>query len=190
VFYGASGSEAEALSGQHVVVAGGGNSAGQAAVHLSRFAAGVTILVRGASVAATMSDYLIREIEAHSNIAVRRDCEIVDATGAGRLEGLTVRDRKSGRRDQLDAAALFVTIGAEPRTDWLAGTLARDPRGFLLTGTDLDVDPGDGRLFMETSMRGVFAVGDARHGSVKRVAPAVGSGAIAVQQIHAYLAGP
>jgi thioredoxin reductase (NADPH) len=199
VFYGAASAEADAMAGQQVFVVGGGNSAGQAAVHLAKHAARVTILVRRASLAATMSAYLIREIEATSTITVRPNTDIVDGHGRGRLEALTLRDTATGAEQTLDAAALFIMIGSQPRTDWLAGTLARGPDGHLLTGTDLATVPATGEpaprwplarppRYLETSMPGVFAVGDVRHGSIKRVAPSVGSGGIAIQLVHEYLA--
>jgi thioredoxin reductase (NADPH) len=192
VFYGAAGSEAAALAGEPVYVVGGGNSAGQAAVHLAKHAAEVTILVRGSSLSSSMSDYLIREIDATPNITVRADTEVVDIRGECRLEELTLKSRAVGSRERATAAGLFVMIGGEPRSSWLDDSLALDPNGFVLTGSDLPPDrtaafrdraPG----YLETSMPGVFAVGDIRHGSVKRVAPSVGSGAIAVQLVHDYL---
>jgi thioredoxin reductase (NADPH) len=193
VFYGTAGSEAAALAGEHVFVVGGGNSAGQAAVHLAKHAAEVTMLVRGASLSSSMSDYLIREISATANITVRPETEVVDARGTGWLEELTLASRANDRQESVPAAALFIMIGGEPRSAWLTDTLACDSHGFVLTGSDLD--PGSATYFndrppgyLETSLPGVFAVGDVRHGSVKRVAPSVGSGAIAVQLIHEYLA--
>jgi thioredoxin reductase (NADPH) len=196
VFYGAATAEARAMEGRHVYVVGGGNSAGQAAVHLARWAADVTILVRGDGLAATMSDYLVKEIEALPNLAVSPHTEAVDGHGRGHLEALTLRDNRDGTTRTVPATALFVMIGAEPRTDWLAGTVERDPQGYVLTGHDLlrDGRPPPGwpldrppRLF-ETSLPGVFAAGDVRHRSVKRVASAVGAGAIVVQLVHEYLA--
>jgi thioredoxin reductase (NADPH) len=179
-------------------VVGGGNSAGQAAVHLAEHAATVTMLVRGPTLGATMSEYLVTKIQAIPNIAVRLRAEVVGGDGDGRLERLTVRDLDRDVSETLDAAALFVLIGAEPRTSWLQDTVARDEQGYVLTGQDL---PRAGEqpnpwpavrppLFLETSVPGVFAAGDVRHRSVKRVASAVGEGAIAVQLIHQYLAEP
>jgi thioredoxin reductase (NADPH) len=199
VFYGAAGAEADAVAGEHVVVVGGGNSAGQAAVHLAKRAARVTIVVRRESLAATMSDYLVREIDAIPHIVVRPSVDVVDGGGRGHLEAVVLRDRRTGDEQTLDAAALFVMIGAEPRTDWLAGTLARGEAGHLLTGADLGTDGAvaDAQprwplarapYYLETSMPGVFAVGDVRHGAIKRVAPSVGSGGIAIQLVHEYLA--
>ena len=191
VFYGAAISEAEAMSGRQVVVVGGGNSAGQAAIHLAKRAAGVTIAVRGPSLAETMSDYLIREIAASPRITLRRNTEVVDAAGRGRLESLVLRDNVTGSAETFAADALFVMIGAEPRTDWLDGVVARDPAGYLLTGSDIPADAWSldrPPAFLETSLPGVFAVGDVQHGSTKRVATSVGSGAMAIRLVHQYLA--
>jgi thioredoxin reductase (NADPH) len=193
VFYGAAVSEAQAMKGQKVYVVGGANSAGQAATHLSKYASEVTLLVRGSSLVDEMSDYLIREIDAAENIAVRFNCQVVDGGGEGRLERLVLRDSTSGLTETVPASALFVLIGAEPHTTWLPGEIERDSRGFIVTGPDLLRDDGLpprgwslGRLPlpMETSMPGVFAAGDVRCGSVKRVASAVGAGAIAIQSVH------
>jgi thioredoxin reductase (NADPH) len=196
VFYGAAGSEARAMQGQNVCVVGAGNSAGQAAVHLARYAASVTMLVRGDSLTRTMSDYLIKEIEHVSNITVRLGVEVIDGEGKQNLETLTIRERASGATETVPAAALFVMIGAEPHTEWLPGCIERDDRGFILTGRDLvrDGKPPAGwplerpPLLLETSLPGVFAAGDVRYRSVKRVASAVGEGAIAIQLVHEYLA--
>ena len=196
VFYGAAGAEARAMQGRDVVVVGGGNSAGQAAVHLARHARSVTMLVRGGGLAATMSKYLITEITSNPAISVRVRTEILDGGGSGGLETLTVVDHATGRRTTIPAAALFVLIGAEPHTEWLAGTVARDAQGYLRTGQHAaanDADPAWplDRLPMplETSVPGVFAAGDVRSRSLKRVAAAVGEGATTVRLIHAYLAG-
>ena len=193
VFYGSSAAEAALLDDEQVVVVGGGNSAGQAVAHLAEHAAHVTVLVRRESLAASMSQYLMQQLAQLPNVMVRPGSEVVDAHGDGRLEALTVRDMASGEQQTLPAAALFVMIGGEPRTGWLDGTLAMDEQGYLLTGSQLDADRfaaavGRAPLYLETSMPGVFAAGDVRHRSVKRVAPSVGSGAIAVQLIHEYLA--
>ena len=190
VFYGAAGSEADALKGEHVYVVGGGNSAGQAAVHLAGHARSVTIVIRGPSLSASMSDYLIRELDAIANVSIRATTEVAAAHGETRLERLTLRDRPSGAEETVEAAALFVMIGAEPRTDWLPPEIARDPAGYLLTGGDVPRDPSADRapLFLETSLAGVFAVGDVRHGATRRVAPSVGAGAIAISLVHQYLA--
>ena len=196
VFYGAAGAEAKAMQGRDVYIVGAGNSAGQAALHLSRYASSVTMLVRQESLVATMSDYLVRQIEVAPNVAVRFGTEVIDGRGDGHLEEITVRERTSGDTSALPASALFVMIGAEPHTDWLPDAIHRDERRFILTGQDL---VRHGQLpagwpleraprLLETSIPGVLAVGDVRHGSVKRVASAVGEGATAVALIHEYLA--
>jgi thioredoxin reductase (NADPH) len=189
VYYGAAVTEAPDMVGRRCVVIGGGNSAGQAAVHLARFAEHVTILVRGASLASSMSAYLIREIEASPRIEVRYSTEVVGGDSPDRLEWLVLRDREHGREVGIPADALFVLIGSSPGTDWLDGAVARDEWGFLCTGEDLPPEPPGSppRAPLETSVPGVFAVGDVRRGSVKRVASAVGEGAIAVQYLHRYL---
>ena len=177
VFYGASSSEAQLYTGGHVFVIGGANSAGQAAVYLSRYAADVSLVVRGSSLAATMSQYLLDEIESKANIDVRLSTQVVDGGGDGRLERLVLRD-ESGETT-VDADALFILIGAQPNTDWLPQEVVRDDYGFLVTGA--------GEHMFETSVPGVFAIGDVRSGSVKRVASAVGEGSVVIQQIHRYL---
>jgi thioredoxin reductase (NADPH) len=197
VFYGAAGSEARALAGQEVFVVGAGNSAGQAALHLARFARSVTMVVRGHALGVTMSDYLVTMIAESPNIEVLVQTEVVGGGGAGGLGWLTLLHRGSGARREVPAAALFVLIGAEPRTEWLSGAVARDDRGFVLTGRDLERDGGRTvewplrrpPLLLETSIPGVFAAGDVRHRSVKRVAAAAGEGATAIQLVHEYLAG-
>jgi len=193
VFYGAAGSEARAMTGEPVAVVGAGNSAGQAAVHLARHARSVTLLARGRSLASSMSEYLITELDHAPNVRVRLSSEVVGADGDGRLEGIVVRDRASGSTERLPVAGLFVMIGGEPRTEWLAGVVARDERGYILTGTDLSAgSPAEtasrARMHLETSVSGIFAAGDVRSGSVKRVAAAVGEGTIAIQLVHGYLA--
>jgi thioredoxin reductase (NADPH) len=194
VSYGAAVSEAPAMRGRKVFVAGGGNSAGQAALYLAKWAGQVTILVRAASLADSMSDYLIREIDAAPNVDVHYRVQVADGTGTGHLESLVLEDTASGARRTVPADALFVLIGAQPRTQWLGEAIARDPRGFILTGADLPAGTGGPRwrparrpLPLETSLPGVFAAGDVRHGSVKRVASAVGEGAAAIPLVHQYL---
>ena len=195
VFYGAGVSEAPAMRGRKVFVIGSGNSAGQAALHLARWAGQVTVLVRGQSLADSMSDYLIREIDAAPNIDVTYGVQVVDGTGTDHLESLVVEDRQTGIRRSVPAGGLFVLIGSAPRTGWLGEALARDRWGFILTGPDLAGDP-DARwhadrppLPHETSLPGVFAAGDVRGGSVKRVASAVGEGAVTIPFVHHYLEG-
>jgi thioredoxin reductase (NADPH) len=193
VFYGAAVSEARAMAGKHVFVVGAANSAGQAALHLARYARQVTMLVRGSSLAEKMSAYLIEEIHATDLIDVRPHTEVVNGAGDRRLESLTMRDSVTGATETLAAGALFVLIGATPHTEWLPDSVARDEGGFILTGRDalttgtrecwpLDRPP----LPLETSLPGVFAVGDVRHRSTKRVASAVGEGAVAIKLVHEF----
>ena len=189
VFYTTFG-ESRLTSDLDVAVAGGGNSAGQAAIHLAAFARRVTLIVRADSLAKGMSNYLVRQIHNTANIDVRLDSEIVGGEGGERLERLTVRNKRSGARDDIHAELLFVLIGATPHTDWLAEVVQRDPKGFVVTGHD--VDPRTWPLerkpmTFETSMPGVFAVGDVRLGSMKRVASAVGEAAGALQNVHRYV---
>ncbi len=185
VFYGAAMSETRSMGGLRVCVLGAGNSAGQAATHLANVGAQVTMLVRGASLHKTMSDYLIQEIEASAGVTVRLGTEVVDAGSGGRLDHLVLRDRRDGTTSSLSTDALFIFIGAQPHTDWLDGALELDTNGFVITGPDLvatDDGPGPGesqRLWLETSISNVFAAGDIRLGSIKRVAAAVGEGSTA-----------
>jgi len=194
VFYGAAVSEAPAMRGRRVFVAGGGNSAGQAALHLAKWAKKVTILVRAPSLAASMSDYLIREIGAAPNIDVRYRVQVAGGTGSGYLHSLVLEDTAAGARQTIPADALFILIGAQPRTEWLGEAVARDRQGFILTGPDLPAathargHAGRPPLPLETSLPGVFAAGDVRRGSVKRVASAVGEGAATIPLVHRYLA--
>jgi thioredoxin reductase (NADPH) len=189
VFYGGPASEAHALAGKEALVVGGANSAGQAALHLARYARRVTLVVRAGSLAAGMSHYLIREILATPNVEIRLGTSVVGGGGDGRLEYLVLRDGAGGANETVAADGLFVLIGARPHTDWLPAEIARDERGFLLTGADVAERRGwplrRRPFLLETSMPGVFAVGDVRRGSVKRVASAVGEGSIAIQLIHA-----
>ncbi len=192
VFYGGPASEAHGLKGLEVCVVGGANSAGQAALHLARFARRVTLIVRSGSLAAGMSHYLARQIEATPNVDVRLRTEVVGGDGAdGWLRHLVLRDA-DGSEETVDAEGLFLMIGARPGTDWLSAEIARDSRGFILTGADLGDDSGwpleRSPFLLETSMPGVFAAGDVRHGAVKRVASAVGEGSIAIQLVHQLVA--
>ena len=188
VFYGGPASEAAALTGQEVYVVGGANSAGQAALHFARYASRVTIVVRGESLEAGMSHYMIQTIEAAPNVEVKTATTVVGGGGEGRLQHLVLRDRDADEEATVAADALFILIGARPPTDWLPANMQRDQHGFLLTGDDVVRDPGWtlGRapLSLETSVPGVLAAGDIRHGSVKRVAAAVGEGSIAAQLVH------
>ncbi|MFF3936859.1 FAD-dependent oxidoreductase [Streptomyces phaeofaciens] len=195
VFYGSALTEAASCQGQDVYIVGGANSAGQAAMYLARGAKSVTLLVRGESLAASMSYYLIQQIEESSNISVRARTVVEAAHGDGHLEQLTLRDVTTGETELVDAQWMFVFIGAAPLTDWLDGTVLRDERGFILAGPDLTPDgrpPGSWELdrppyHLETSIPGVFVAGDARAESAKRVASAVGEGAMAVMLVHRYL---
>lgn len=191
VYYGGPTSEAPALVGRDAVVVGGANSAGQAVLHLARYARKVSLVVRGDSLRTGMSEYLVRQVESTPNIEVLLGTEVVDGGGEGRLEALVLRSVATGFETTVEAHALFLLIGAQPYTEWLPPGLARDERGFVLTGADVDTDawPLERRPFpLETSIPGVFAGGDVRNGSVKRVASAVGEGSVAVQFIHQYFA--
>ncbi len=192
VFYGGAASAAPAMTGRDVYVLGGANSAGQAALHLARYARRVTLVVRAESLGAGMSDYLVRQVEAEPNLQVRLGTEIVGGGGDGWLERLVLRDRAHGSEETIEADVLFLMIGARPHTEWLPHDVERDGQGFVLTGADLRGDrdwPLERRPFLlETSMPGVLAAGDARHGSVKRVASAVGEGSVAIQLLHSLFA--
>jgi thioredoxin reductase (NADPH) len=193
VYYGAALTEAEGCKDQDVYVVGGANSAGQAAVYLSRFARSVTMLVRARSLEASMSYYLIQQIAGIGNITVRTCSEVAEAHGDGHLEQLAIRDLNTGKTEIVDAGQLFIFIGAAPRTAWLDGVIARDDHGFVLAGPDLAEKDQDGwpldrpPYHLETSVPGVFAAGDVRAESAKRVASAVGEGAMAVMLVHRYL---
>jgi thioredoxin reductase (NADPH) len=192
IYYGAALTEAEGCKDQDVYVVGGANSAGQAAVYLSRFARSVTMLVRARSLEQSMSYYLIQQIAGIGNITVRNCSEVAEAHGEGHLEQLTIRDLNTGKTEIVDAGQLFIFIGAAPRTAWLDGVLARDDHGFVLAGPDLTENDRGWPLdrppyHLETSVPGVFAAGDVRAESAKRVASAVGEGAMAVMLVHRYL---
>jgi len=198
VYYGAALTEALSCSGDDVYIVGAANSAGQAAMYFSRYARQVTILARGESLAASMSQYLIDEIAEQPNIVVRARSQVVEACGgeSQSLERLVIADGATGARDTAPAKALFIFIGALPRTDWLDGLAQRDAQGFILSGPDLQRDdkgripgwtPDRDPFLLETNVPGVFVAGDVRHRSIKRVASGVGEGSIAVQFIHQYL---
>jgi thioredoxin reductase (NADPH) len=196
IYYGAGSTEAISCHDEDVYIIGGANSAGQAAMNFARYARNVVMLVRGDSLAASMSQYLINDIAQTPNIRVECGAQLVAVHGETQLEAITVACAHSGTTEKIPVRSLFVFIGAEPRTDWLRGFVERDPRGFVFTGPEvmregkrpagwtLDRDP----FLLETSVPGVFAVGDVRHGSVKRVASGVGEGSIAIQFVHRHLA--
>jgi thioredoxin reductase (NADPH) len=188
VFYGPGATEAQAMAGEPVAVVGGGNSAAQSAIHLARYADRVTLLVRGSSLAGGVSEYLVEQLDDLPNVEVRLNSEIVEAHDGQWLRSLMIRDNATGTVAEREATGLFILIGAEPRTEWLPAAIARDERGFVLTGEDAPpVDrSGRVRLPLETMMPGVFAIGDVRHGSIKRVAAAVGEGATASPQVQLY----
>ncbi|MGW2648008.1 FAD-dependent oxidoreductase [Streptomyces sp. NPDC001393] len=195
VFYGSALTEAASCQGQDIYIVGGANSAGQAAMYLSRGAKSVTLLVRGPDLSASMSHYLIQQINEAPNISVRPHTVVDAAHGVDRLEQLTLRDTVTGETERVDAHWMFVFIGAAPLTDWLGDAVLRDERGFILAGPDLTADgrpPAGWELdrppyHLETSVPGVFVAGDARAESAKRVASAVGEGAMAVMLVHRYL---
>jgi thioredoxin reductase (NADPH) len=196
VYYGGGTTEAMACKGETVHIIGGANSAGQAAMHFSKFAEKVVMLVRGESLASTMSHYLIEQIEKTPNIELQTRSSVVEVHGESRLTGLTILRALTGEKEHVPATSLYIFIGAQPRTEWLGDLIERDERGFILSGPDLlrggkrppswtlDRDPG----LLETNVPGIFVVGDVRHGSVKRVASGVGEGAVVVQFMHQYLA--
>ena len=196
VYYGAASTEALSCRDEDVYIVGGANSAGQAAIHFARYAKSVVLLVRGSGLGATMSQYLISDIEQTPNIRVECGAQVVAVHGEDKLEAISIACATSGSVDRVPASALFVFIGAAPRTSWLDGFVERDELGFILTGSDVmrqgnrpagwtaDRDP----FLLETNVPGVFAVGDVRHGSIKRVASSVGEGSIAIQFVHSHLA--
>ncbi|HWD97724.1 MAG TPA: FAD-dependent oxidoreductase [Bryobacteraceae bacterium] len=196
VYYGAAMTEAESCRDQDVYIVGGANSAGQAAVYFSRYSRRVVMLVRAPSLAKSMSQYLIDQIEKLPNVEVWTESEVIEAHGSDHLEELSIANRASGETKRVPASGLFIFIGATPETEWLNNTLPMDDRGFVLTGPALS--QGGGRpkgwkldrdpYLLETAIPGVFAAGDVRHGSVKRVASGVGEGSVVVQMVHQYLA--
>jgi thioredoxin reductase (NADPH) len=195
IYYGGGSTEALSCKGEIVYVVGGANSAGQAAMNFARYAERVVMLVRGTSLASTMSQYLIEQIQQTPNIQLWAHASVVEAHGDTHLEEISVQCSDTDKVERVPATAMFIFIGALPRTDWMGDLVERDERGFLLTGPDLiregqrpkgwtlDRDP----FLLETNIPGIFAVGDVRHGSVKRVASGVGEGSVAVQFIHQYL---
>ncbi|RHW24294.1 response regulator [Nocardioides immobilis] len=192
VHYGSAMSVAREMEGADVVVVGGGNSAGQAALHLARFARSVTIVVRREGLEATMSSYLIKEISYHHRMNVRPFTDVVDGGGSDRLEWLTLRDRRDRTEDTVPAGGLFLLLGAEPHSTWLPGAIARDERGYIVTGRDVPAESwtdGVPPPSLGTTVAGVFAVGDIRAGSMKRVAAASGEGSSVVPLVHEYLGG-
>lgn len=196
LYYGAAASEAPMCSGESVYVVGGGNSAGQAAMHLSEYAGQVIMLIRGDKPAASMSQYLLRRLQATTNVEIQTQKSVVAVEGTNKLETIIIRDVRDGAEQRFDTQRLFLLIGGRPHTEWAKNTyIIRDRAGYLVTGPDLLTDgkpPKEWPLerhpyYLETNVPGSFAVGDVRHGSVKRVASAVGEGAMAVQFVHRYL---
>jgi thioredoxin reductase (NADPH) len=195
VYYGAATTEALACEGEQVFIVGGANSAGQAAMFFSRYAWRVSMLVRASSLTQSMSQYLIDEIATRPNIVVRPFTQVVEVKGDSVLEELVIANTQTGEQETVPGKALFIFIGAEPRTEWLDGIVERDEQGFIVTGPELlhagkrprgwnlERDP----YLLESSVPGIFAAGDVRHGSVKRVASGVGEGAMTVQLVHRYL---
>jgi thioredoxin reductase (NADPH) len=195
VYYGGGATEALSCKGELIYVVGGANSAGQAAMNFARYAEKVVLLVRGDGLSATMSQYLIDQVQRTPNIQIWTHASLAEVHGETRLEEISVLCSDTNTVERVPASSIFIFIGALPRTDWLAGLIERDDRGFILTGPDLirdgqrpkgwtlDRDP----FLLETNVPGIFAVGDVRHGSVKRVASGVGEGSVAVQFIHQYL---
>src|SRR5579863_7837178 len=195
VYYGAAMTEAAACKDEDVYIVGGANSAGQAAMYFSKYARRVVMLVRGSSLAASMSQYLIEQIKQTPNIHVEVNCRVTEVFGSDRLEGLSIYCATSGETQKVDAASLFIFIAAAPRTEWLEGIIERDDKGFILTGADLMKDGKPPKSWplerepwlLEASVPGIFAAGDVRFRSIKRVASGVGEGANAVQFVHQYL---
>jgi thioredoxin reductase (NADPH) len=194
VYYAATHVEAQMCASDPVVIVGGGNSAGQAAIFLSQHTARCRLLIRGDDLGKSMSRYLVDEIGRNRRVEVLTNREVVALKGDGKLDAVVVTDKRSGQRQELEAKALFVFIGAVPHTDWLRGVVAMDEDGFLLAGRDVQGDDLEAHgaerpFFLETSQPGIFTVGDVHSGSIKRVASAVGEGSMAVRLVHQRLAG-
>jgi len=195
VYYGGGATEALSCKGEVIYVVGGANSAGQAAMNFAKYADRVVILVRGSSLASTMSQYLIDQIQQTPNIQIWTHASVAEVHGESHLEEIAVLCSDTNKVESGPASAMFIFIGALPRTDWLTDLVERDERGFILTGPDIIRDGqrpkgwtlGRDPFLLETNVPGIFAVGDVRHGSVKRVASGVGEGSVAVQFIHQYL---
>jgi thioredoxin reductase (NADPH) len=196
LYYGAARTEARGMSGRDIILVGGGNSAGQAAMFFSNYAKSVTILIRGADLKATMSQYLIEQLASKDNVTVRPNGEIVGVDGETHLESVRIHDRRTNETTREPIDAIFVFIGADARTEWLPDDVIRDERGYVCTGRDVIdlIDPAVAAsrardpFLLETSVPGIFAAGDVRHGSVKRVAAGVGEGSMSIAFVHAYLA--
>ena len=189
MYYAATQLEANRCRGDPVVVVGGGNSAGQASLFVAQHAARVRLLIRGGDLGKEMSRYLVDAIERNASVDVMLHSEIRELLGDDVLEQVVVQDNQTGRRQRVDARALFVFIGAQPHTAWLENQLALDSDGFVLTGEGVPLDPStrSRRLFLETSRPGIFAAGDVRSGSTKRLAAAAGEGAMAIRMVHEHL---
>ncbi|MEH2291223.1 FAD-dependent oxidoreductase [Nostoc sp.] len=195
IYYGAAMTEAIACTNEEVYLVGGANSAGQAAMHFCKYASKVIMLVRGESLASSMSQYLIDQIAATENIQVCTNCSVVEVKGEEYLEAIVINHAKTGQTQTVSARSLFIFIGASPKTDWLDGVIQRDAQGFIITGPDLMHNGKSPRgwslerspFLLETNIPGIFAAGDVRYGSIKRVASGVGEGSIAIQFVHRYL---
>ncbi|MEH2282302.1 MAG: FAD-dependent oxidoreductase [Nostoc sp.] len=195
IYYGAAMTEAIACTNEEVYLVGGANSAGQAAMHFCKYASKVIVLVRGESLSLSMSQYLIDQIAATENIKVCTGCSVVEVKGEEHLEAIVIAHAKTGQTETLPARSLFIFIGASPKTDWLDGVIQRDAQGFIITGPDLMHNGKSPRgwplerspFLLETNIPGIFAAGDVRYGSIKRVASGVGEGSIAIQFVHRYL---